>query len=283
MHLALLIPAVLLATSSGSASDPGAEARAAVDRGVAALDALEVEGAVAELQAVSGPLRLEDVVRRDQALGVALAYLERSDEAQRVFEHLLAVAPGHSLPYTLSPKAVFVFERARTASARRASTSVQLELPLASPYGQPIPVALRSRANALDLVARWRLCVRLASGGGDYTCHEAAAQPIGQAVRWTLPAQPGGAATRGADDASATDVLQLALSGLDAAGNEVYRGPDRARPAEIPLGLEPPAPWYANPWLWGTAGTLLLAGVAGGAIALWLLQPTTARLSAEVR
>jgi hypothetical protein len=256
-----------------------------LERGIQLLAGNDIPAAVVVLSGVRGPLALEDVVRLDENLGVALAYAGKSAEAERRFGHLLAVEPGHVLPYSISPKATFVFEKVRREMAQRRATEALLETPAAAPFDREIALALTCRANALDLVASWQVCHRVKGSSADYQCVNRPGLPIGETATVTLPAVPASAAVEPAATApdKAPAVLQVALAGLDAQGNEVFRNPSRAQPREIPIGIAVPGPWYGNVWLWAAVGVVAIAAASGTAVAIWALQPATARVVGEVQ
>jgi len=257
--------------------------RAAVDRGVALLAEDDLRGAIAALEDVDGGLAYEDVLRLKESLGIALAYAGRKQEARQVFADLLAVAPGHALPYTISPKATFVFEAARTEMSRQRAAEFELELPPALPFDEPIEVGLTSRANPLELVRRLQLCHRVKGPRASYACVDVDSLVPDQQRRVVLPAVPASAAAEVDAEAEGEPLLlQLALIGFDGQGNEVYRGPSRARPKEVMVGVEVPGPWYTSPWLWGAVGAVVLAAGVTTTIAVIMLQPTTARLSGQL-
>jgi len=260
-------------------------APAELERGIKLLADNDIPAAVVVLSGVRGPLALENVVRLDENLGVALAYAGKSAEAEQRFGHLLAVEPGHVLPYSISPKATFVFEKVRREMAQRRATEVTLETPASAPFDREIALTLSCRANALDLVASWRVCYRVKGGAADYECLVRPALPTGETTSVLLPAVPASAAVQ--TDAASRDeapaVLQVALAGFDGPGNEVFRNPSRAQPREIPIGIAAPGPWYSNGWLWAAVGVVAVATGAGIGVAIWALQPTTAHVVGEVQ
>jgi len=278
--------ATVAASPAGSVPQaPSAEAQVALAQLENGLDQLEhndIEAALTTLEAAVGPFTLDDLLRRQEGLGIALAFAGRGVEAERAFGRLLAVAPGYSLPYTISPKATFVFERARAQMSKRRATEVRLQAPAALPFDLEVPLRATCEANVLDLVARWELCHRLKSGDDAYSCQDFTAA-VGESVELSLPSVPAAAAIpdpSGAGEPRA--ILQLAVAGFDAGGNEVYRGPSRARPQELAVGAELPPLWYTNVWLWSSVGVGLLAVTAGAVTAAVLLQPSTARVVGEV-
>src|SRR5262249_20539762 len=62
-----------------------------------------------------GPYDHEHCVQLHEQLAIAQAYLGKTEDSQHEFEMMLALEPGRSISYTLSPKVTFPFERAREA------------------------------------------------------------------------------------------------------------------------------------------------------------------------
>lgn len=268
------------ATSSALEDNTEGKARADLERGLAQLDNNDISMAVDTLQANQGPLVLEDLIRHHEALAIALAYTEDTEASLNVFRKLLAISPGHALPYTISPKASFVFERARAEMAQTSATAVELSLPEILPYDESLPVTMNCRSNALGLVKRWSLCHRLKGTKTPYRCQEFAAQDLAKPQLFDLPAVPR-AAEQGQGDAETGVLLQVALLGYDSHGNEVFRGPGKARPLEARLGGERPQLWYQNPLVLGAGAVASLALVASTITIIILAQPRTASVVVE--
>jgi len=273
-----LLILVAAAAASGVADDAPRSIK--LERGVALLEEDKIEAAIEMLESIEGGLGYDDVRRLKENLGIALAYADRKDEARRQFVELLAIAPEHALPYTISPKATFVFELARAEMAQQRTVEVDLATPLTIPFEREIEVTLVSRANPFALVRRWQLCSRQKGAAGDYQCRDVGELAVDQPRTFALPALSAVAETAAASQPSV--VLQLALAGFDRANNEVYRGPTRGRPKEVLVGVAAPAPWYANFWLWGGLGAGLVIAGAALATAIVLTQPTTAQLTGEL-
>lgn len=282
MQLSLIPVLGLLLVQAPESELPSVSERPAgnaeLERGIQLLSEHEVKRAVEVLQQVTGPLRLADAVRHAENLGIGLAYSGRVDEAKRVFKRLLAIAPGHVMPYTVSPKATFVFEEARTEMAKLRATEVKVLAPQAIPFAEKIEVSSLCTANALDLMQSWELCFRIKGQGKDYICQPAAPSAEENTAKHLLPAIPATAAT----DSEQQVILQLAVLGYDSDGNEVYQGPSKSRPQEVVVGVEVPGPWYSNYWLWGAVAASAAAAVAGGVALYFVLRPNTVSISGEL-
>lgn len=267
-----------------------AQAGAEIDEALVALDSMQYKLVIERLYKAKGPYSLDDLIRRDETLGIALALSHREKEAFEVFKHLLALAPGFDLPYTLPPQVTIIFERARSVLAKRNSTRVDLQVARDASLGQEIPVALFCRGNALDLVANWELCFRRRGANQPYSCLRQVSKGADSRNDFILPVLVENAESDTQNAAKSNTrtwmVLQIALSGYDAQGNEVYRYADRDLPREFEVGLHPSPPWYAPPWqrkawFWVTLAGLGLAGV-GLTVAILNAPGDTMTLGAEV-
>lgn len=256
-----------------------AQAGAEIDAALVELDSMQYDLVIHRLYKAKGPYSLNDLIRRDKTLGIALAMKHREKEALGVFKHLLALAPGYDLSYTLPPQVTIIFEHARSILAERKSTRAELLVSRDANLDQNIPIALFFRGNALDLLVDWELCFRMRGANQPYSCLRQPAKGAGSRSDFLLPAmsfpqqrqeqkeRQGGQSTR------TWAVLQLALSGYDSQGNEVYRYASRNFPREFEIGFHPSPPWYAapwqtKPWFWVTIGGL---GVVGLGLTLAIL------------
>lgn len=278
--IGLLLLLTTMSPASGTTDHAPRSLR--LERGIALLEEDKIEAAIEMLQSIEGNLGLDDLRRSKESLGIALAYADRKDQACQVFKELLAIAPDHVLPYTISPRATFVFEQARAEMAQQRAIEVELNTPLTISFDRDIEVTLTSRANPFELAQRWQLCFRQKSASADYQCRPIDALPLDRPIVVALPAVSTGAAAAADAARAAPVVLQLALSGFDRAGNEVYRWPSRARPKEVLVGVDVPAPWYSNVWLWAGLGSGLAVAAAAVVAAIVLTQPTTAQLTGEL-
>ncbi len=272
-----------------------AEAGASIDEALVELDGMQYDRVIEQLYHSKGPYSLDDLVRRDKALGIALAMRHRDKEALQVFKHLLAVAPGYDLSYNLPPQVTILFERARLVLDQRQSTRAELQVSRDANFDTPIPVALFCRGNALELVESWELCFRRRGVSQPYSCQRMPNKGDGGRSDFLLPAIAAPVQKKAASGTSehglspqvrSWAVLQVALSGFDAQGNEVYRAADRNFPIEFEIGLHPQAPWYAPPWQNKAWFWVSLAGLGMTTLALTaaiLLSPgDTMSLGAEV-
>lgn len=249
-----------------------------LQKGIAQLQDLEVEKSIATLESVQGPLTLEQSTQLYENLGLACAYAEQGEKAEQAFASLLRIAPGHTLDYSISPKATFIFEKVRQRMLKEPALLVQTSPPSATPYDTPLTIQTNTLHNPGNFVSSLRLCHRVKQKGGNYDCLDLELSDSAESNAFVLPpfARPDVN-----DEEEMT--LQFALSGFDAQGNEVYRGPSKARPGELPLGLQPQIPWYENPLTWTAVASATLAAVALPAAWTWMNLPTTATFSTEIR
>jgi hypothetical protein len=249
------------------------DGRACVARGPAAdqlakgadlLAKFQVEDAVAALDAAAaaGPLAYADNVKLWEQRGIAEAYLEHADRAAEAFDRLLALDPGHLLSYTLSPKATFVFERARAAAVARGAPTVDVSWPHGLAVGAPVPVTIDVVADPRGFLVRATLFVRT-RGEHAWRAADLALPPAGGFARVVLPAV----------DATRPESLEVYLRAYDHDGNEVLAWADAARPREIPLAYVPPAPWWKRWWIWAAAAGVVAAGTGAGVYAATRTPP----------
>jgi tetratricopeptide (TPR) repeat protein len=233
----------------GSACQTRAGGGAALERAVRALAAFQVDQALAELQQARAaePHPHETLVTIYEQLGIAHAYLANETEAMAAFEMLLALDPGHLLSYTLSPRATFVFERARSRSRRPAA--VDLSWPRDLEVDDAIPVDVEVLADPATMLHHATLEVRT-RGATTHRSFDLELPAPGDFRRVVLPEL---GTTR-------PEVLQLWLRAYDERGNEVLRWGSAEAPREIPLGYRAPTPWYRRWWVWAAAGTAVAVG-----------------------
>jgi hypothetical protein len=270
MALALALAAAFTASTPDDNADDAVRARALIDD-------MRLDEALAVLDGVPKPRSLDAEVRVLELRGIALAYAERVEEASRVFERLLVLAPAHALPYTLTPKATFPFQSARQRLESLPATHLRLEAPLVGAWDEALPVRVTRGGDPLDVMRRLRVCV--GARGAAPACEEHPAPSVGASLTLTLRAFP---VPTGAD-ATATTVAVLTVEALDEDGTVVQREPTGPRGLEIPIGFAPPEPWYASAWLWGgLAGVAAAVATGAGIGAAVALRPTAAVVSAEV-
>lgn len=222
-----------------------------IDRGAAALTEFRVDEALPLLEQArdAGPYAFADHVRLYEQLGIAYAYLEREGDALRAFETLLILDPGHLLSYTLSPRATFLFEKARTAAAARPRTAVDLSWPRTARTTEPLPVEIEVVADPGAVLATATLHMR-ARGDAGYRAVDVALPAVGGYRTVALP--PLGV--------RADTAVELYLTAFDAAGNEVllWAGPEQ--PRDVPLRYIAPTPWYRKWWVWAAVGSAVAIG-----------------------
>lgn len=229
--------------------------KAQLEAGRAALAKFEVEAATSSLDAAAkaGPLDYDSNVSLWEQRGIAAAYAEDEPGALRAFDILLTLDPGHLLSYTLSPRATFVFEKARVAAARAKPPAVQLTWRRDARIGDALPVDVEVVTDPKQHLTRATLLMR-SRGEPSWRAIDFALKPPGSYQRITLPATSG---TRPA-------TLELYLRAFDGANNEVLRWASPEAPRELALRYEPPEPWHRKWWVRATAGGVL--AVATGII-----------------
>jgi hypothetical protein len=235
-----------------------------VAKGADALAAFHVDLAIEALDAAAaaGPLAYPDNVKLWEQRGIAEAYLEHGDAAAKAFDLLLALDPGHLLSYTLSPKATFVFERARAAAGARGAPTIDVSWPHGLLVGAPVPVTIDVVADPRAFLARGSLFVRR-RGETAWRAADLALPAPGGFARVVLPAV----------DAQQPASLEVYLRAYDPAGNEVLAWADAARPREIPLAYAPPSPWWKKWWVWAAVGGAAAIATAGGVYAATYTPP----------
>jgi hypothetical protein len=184
---------------------------------------------------------------------------------------VLALAPSHAISYTLSPRATFLFERARNDAGARPTPGVRVSWPRDLDVARPIPLEVEVTADPKSFLARARLFARR-RGDRLYSVYDVDLPSAGSYRRVVLPPLAPGARR--------PETLDLFLAAYDRRGNEVLLWADSRRPAEIPLRYHPPTPWYRRWWVWTLAGTALAAGT-GIAVYAILWEPSDA-LDADV-
>jgi hypothetical protein len=272
--VALADPAPAEATASSATTAPSTNA---LVRGLAQLEALDIEAARASLEeaAQGGPWSLEESEQLWKSLGVVRAYLGDESASLDAFKHLLAIAPGYSLPYTTSPKATFVFERARTEMSKRSSLSLIVDAPLAIDVDAPAIVEVHRASDPLEEVARISLLWRVSGASTPYAKLDEAAPPIGASVRFHLPQVAQG-------DVAPTSI-DVAVIATNAKGWELWRDPDPNRPRTIAVEKNEPPAWYTQPPALITFASVGVVVVAASAAAVALLWPLPAESAVHYR
>jgi hypothetical protein len=216
--------------------------RDVLERGSRALAEFQAREAIEILEdaRLGGPHARDEYASIFELLGIAYAYLDLEERAVDAFEMLLALMPGHAISYTLSPKATFLFERARERAAARGSPQVRVTWPRGTRVDEPLPLEIEVVSDPTSFLSRARLYSRR-EGETDYRHIDLELSAPGSYEQLVLPAV--------APEAQDDEVVQLYLSGFDDRGNEVFRWEAPDRPAEVPLDYRPPAKWYRNGWV----------------------------------
>jgi len=225
----------------GARCQPTGDARARVDAAATALAAFQVDAAREALATAEdhGPLDHDTHVKLWEQRGIAAAYVEDEPTATSAFDMLLALDPGHLLSYTLSPKATFVFERARLAAHAHESPDLDVTWAHGQRVGAPVPLDVEIIADPKHFLRRASVFVRR-RGEDAWRATDVALGPAGRLQRVTLPAVAGAAAS----------ALEVYARVYDDRGNEVLTWADPSRPREIPLRYDPPPRWYRKWWVW---------------------------------
>ncbi len=252
------------------ACKPTDDARAKLAVGMKSLAAQDVDAAKGQLDAVeqAGPLDHQTNVTLWEQRGIAAAYGDDEPAAQRAFDMMLALDPGHFLSYTLSPKATFVFERTR----KQAGAPPELEVNWArgQKVGDPVPLDVEVVADPKRFLDRATVFVR-ARGEHDWRAADLALHGNVDAHLVLPPVV-----------AQAPTSLELYMRAYDARGNEVLAWADPQRPREIALRYEPPAPWYRHWWVYAIAGSALAIATGITVYELTIAPPATIDGSATV-
>lgn len=234
---------------------------AALRRGIEQVSAFHPDQAVQSLTEAQqrGPYRHRDHVALYEKLSVAHAYM--GDEAAAVagFDMVLALSPGHAISYTLSPRATFLFEKARKLAVEREQPSIRVTWPRDLRVDRPVRVEVEVVADPKSFLSRARLFARR-HGERAFSVFDVELPREGAYRRVILPAI--------APRSRRAEMLDLYLTAYDRGGNEVLLWQDASRPAELPLAYDPPTPWYRKWWVW-TAGGTAVATATG--IVVWAL------------
>jgi hypothetical protein len=258
-----LRPACAMGTYwDGSTCKPRGDGAAQIARGEEALAKQDVEQAKAPLEAADrgGPLDHESNITLWELRGIAAAYVDDHEGASAAFDMLLALDPSHFLSYTLSPKATFVFEKARNDVLLRAAPALDVNWPAGQKVNSPIPLDIEVIADPKQFLKRATLFLRTHGERGWRAADVTLAR---RNTRITLPE------VRADKPVS----LELFLRAYDARGNEVLAWAHPTRPREIPLRYDPPTPWYRKWWVIGIAGTAVAIGTGITVYALTIAPP----------
>jgi tetratricopeptide (TPR) repeat protein len=252
------------------------EHKRALAEGVLLMDDLEYDAAAARLEQAldAGPYALEEAVQLYHQLGIARAYLDDEPGAVQAFRSLLAIAPGHALSYTTSPKATLLFQRAVDETRARRTLELLVTTPPVLPLDRPLRVTVERAADPSALVARVELWHRR-KGALEWQKADVVVPEVGATSLVELP--PVSSDDAVVDESGEAGVLlEVALVAYDARGWEVFRNPEPTHPRVMPVGFDDPGPWYTQWWLWGGAGAvaaITVATVSGVILALNFPKP----------
>jgi len=246
----------------GRACEQAGDAPTKLAAGIKALAAQDLDAAKTQLDAAAqaGPLDHETNVTLWEQRGIAAAYGDDEPGAQRAFDMMLALDPGHFLSYTLSPKATFVFERTRKQAG--APPEVELNWARGGKVGDPVPLDVEVVADPKKFLDRATLFVRTR---GDRDWKAADLELHAKDTHLVLPPIA----------AQKPVSLELYLRAYDTRGNVVLTWADPERPREIALRYEPPAPWYRKWWFYAITGTALAIASSITVYELTIAPPST--------
>ena len=230
-----------------------------LDAGTQALSGFQVKEALASLERAraSGPHRHADHVRIYEQIGIAQSYLGAESAALDAFDMLLSLAPGHLLSYTLSPKATFVFERARKRAQSRPRPTLDVTWPRDLDVDEPIPIDIEVVSDPKSFLKRAELRVRR-QGDEIFSAIDLQLPVSGTYQRIYVPAL----------NTQRPEILEVYLTAFDDHGNEVFVWADPKRPREIGLNYRPPVAWYRKWWVWAIVGGVVAAGTGTTVYAL---------------
>jgi hypothetical protein len=253
----------------------GGVARAAVEselvqKGVAAYEALDFDGAVQALnEALGESLTREERIVTFRTLGFAYAALDRPDDARAAFTRLLRIDASAELDRSVAPKVRALFEEARTrlATGRAEEPTAGVRLPSLRPTlapanpraGQPLTFTVvhpGGMARSVHLYHR-------APGEPSYS--EVSAPPTG-ADRFELTV-PGSAVRAPA--------LEYYVTALDESNVALARAGTLADPLRVEVAAPPKKPVYKRGWFWGVlvGSAAVAAAVVAVAVVLTTSSP----------
>ena len=243
------------------------DARDRVAAGAKAVADFNVDAATAALKDVEahGPLDHATHVTLWEQRGIAAAYLDDQATADAAFDMLLALDPNHLLSYTLSPKATFVFERARIRAAAHTPPTLELTLPHGLVVGAPVPIDLEVVADPRNFLHRATVFVR-ARGDHDWHAADVTLAPAGKFQHVTIPS---------VTSSSKSTVLEIYARAYNQHGDEVFAWATPSLPRDIPLRFEPPTPWYRKWWVWTATAAVLAVATGVTVLEIEHSPPTT--------
>jgi hypothetical protein len=203
-----------------------------------------------------GPYDHESFVKLHEQLAIAYAYLGKTEESEKSFAFMLALDPGRSISYTLSPKVTFPFERARAAVQKVGAPAIDIRWPSELSVGDKLPLDIEVVADPNAFLVGATLFSRM-KGEASWRTTDLVLPKVGTTKRvWLTTDDPGHASS-----------MELYLIARDEKGDEVYAWSSDLRPREIELGWEPPEHWYGKWWFWTIVAGVVVAGTAGGVLA----------------
>ena len=225
-----------------------------LEQGMAALERYDLKRAAQLLNQATkeGPYRLDRYLRLYEQLGITHAYLEQEASSLAAFDMLLALEPGYALSYTLSPKATFLFEKARGIASGRQPPTLDLSYPRDRRAGQALPITVEVIADPKSYLRRAELRWQKQD---EATFESVPIQlpGIGKFVTTTIgPRTP---------EPTTDQNLRLYLVAYDDQGNEVLNVGDAQHPRELTLTYVAPTAWYERWWVWAIAGTVVAGSV----------------------
>lgn len=202
-----------------------------------------------------GPMDRESYASLWEQRGIAAGFLRDKPTATTAFGMLLALDPGHVIPYGLRTDILEVFDGVRTERPR--PPEVDVAWPSGLKTSDPIPLDVEVLSDPKQFLRRATIFVR-ARGDAEWRASDLALAAKPQRV--VLPALHTAKST----------ALELYLRAYDDHGNEVLAWSDPARPREIPLRYDPPPRWYRNWKTYAIGGTaaVLLTGLIVYAVTL---------------
>ena len=219
-----------------------------------------------------GPMRLEALVRYFVGSGVAHAYLEQHTRSERAFAALLKIDPGHVLPYTLSPRVTFLFERVRRRAA--SAPSVDLSWPRGLKVGDSVPIVVEVRRDA-DRILRSAMLHWRRGTNGSFSTLPLALAPPGEYTTVNLPTVE--------QRVRSDQVRQIYLSVYDGQGDEVLRVGDADEPREILLRYVKSTRFYERWWFWTVLGAAVVGGTVAAVATSSGRQPDDIQVGVEIR
>lgn len=197
-----------------------------------------------EITEKRGPFDREHLIQLLEQRGIAHAYLDDEPAALAAFAELVRLAPGHLLSYTLSPKATFLFERARRAADPGKTPALDIDWPRDGTVDKSFPLSLEVVADPERQLRRAAIHIRK-KGEDAYRVLEVPLLPKPEERRVALPAVGG----------ASPAILELYVRAYDVRGNEILTWSTPERPREVQLRYDRPVPWFKKWWVWAAVGS----------------------------